>query len=188
MYVTRAQLQEGIEHVRRAPSDRGRLEMIVRRPTVDEREVVTRATLDLAEGLLGDNWRAKGSRSTPDGLADPAKQVTVMNARAIALVAGTPDRWPLAGDQLYIDLDLSEANLPAGSRLRIGQTVLEVSAVPHRGCAKFADRFGEEAVRFFNSPEGLALRLRGLNARVLVPGEIRFGAVVRVERAESAVA
>ena len=188
MFVTASALEEGLDHVRRSPADRGRLEMIVRRPTVDEREVVPRATLDLSEGLVGDNWRARGSRTTPDGLAHPDKQITVMNARAIALVAGPPDRWPLAGDQLYVDLDLSVASLPAGSRLRIGHTVIEVSASPHRGCAKFADRFGEEAVRFFNSEEGCALRLRGLNARVVVPGEIRFGSVVRVERAEVAVA
>jgi MOSC domain-containing protein YiiM len=162
--------------------------MIVRRPAVDEREVVPRAMLDLAEGLVGDTWRVRGSRTTPDGLAHPEKQITVMNARAVALVAGPADRWPLAGDQLFVDLDLSVANLPAGSRLRIGPAVIEVSASPHRGCAKFAERFGEEAVRFFNSAVGSELRLRGLNARIVVPGQIRFGSVVRIERAESAVA
>jgi MOSC domain-containing protein YiiM len=188
MYVNRAALEAGLDDVLRAPTDRGRLEMIVCRPGVDERQVMPRGTLDLVDGLVGDNWRARGSRSTRDGTADPERQVTVMNARAIALVAGTPERWPLAGDQLYVDLDISVTNLPAGARLRIGQAVVEVSAAPHRGCAKFSERFGEEAVRFFNSPEGSALRLRGLNARIVVAGQIRFGDVVRVERPESAVA
>lgn len=180
-YLATSELEAGVDEVRRAPTGLGRLEMIVRRPAVDERQVLRRGVLDLEQGLVGDNWRSRGSKSTPDRLASPDKQITVMNARAVALVAGEREHWALAGDQLYVDLDLSVASLPAGSRLHIGRAVLEVSEAPHRGCAKFAARFGQDAVRFFNSQEGTALRLRGLNARILVPGTIRVGTVVRAE-------
>ena len=139
---------------------RARLEMVVRRPAEDEREVVTEARIEPGRGLVGDSWSSRAKVS-------PEAEVTLMNARCIALLAGSRDRWPLAGDQLYVDLDLSELNLPAGSRLRVGEAVLEVSAKPHRGCAKFAARFGDEALRFVNSEPARAARLRGLNARVV---------------------
>jgi MOSC domain-containing protein YiiM len=175
IHLATADLEAGLDEVRAAPAGAGRLELIVRRPGSGEREVVEEALLDLEEGLVGDTWRARGSRSRPDGSADPDKQVTVMSARAAALVAGDRARWALAGDQLYVDLDVSVGALPAGSLLRVGGAVIEVSEAPHRGCAKFAGRFGEEAVRFCNSPVGLALRFRGLNAGVVVPGTIRVG-------------
>lgn len=180
IHLATADLEAGLDDVRTAPAGAGRLELIVRRPAVGEREVVEEALLDLEEGLVGDNWLARGSRGRPDGSAHPDKQVTVMSARAAALVAGDRERWALAGDQLYVDLDVGVAALPAGALLRIGGAVIEVSEAPHRGCAKFAGRFGEEAVRFFNSPVGLALRLRGLNARVVVPGPVRVADLVAV--------
>lgn len=128
----------------------------------------------------GDHWRARGSRSTPDGSADPECQLTLMNARLVDLLAGGDRRaWPLAGDQLCVDLDLSAENLPAGTRLAVGTAVIEVTAPLHTGCAKFSARFGSPALRFVNSPEGRALRLRGLNARVVEPGEVRPGDAVR---------
>lgn len=153
--------------------------MIVSRPASDRREVLAVAELDLVNGLVGDNWRARGSRSTPDGSAHPDMQLNLMNARAIALVARTRDRWPLAGDQLYVDLDLSTANLPPGTRMAIGTAVIEVTAVPHTGCAKFTQRFGADAMKFVNSPVGRALNLRGINAKVVQPGAIRAGDTVR---------
>jgi hypothetical protein len=174
-----AELEAGLHHVRRAPADRGVLALIVRRPAVEERETVDEATLDLSHGLAGDNWRTRGSKHTPDGSADPAAQLTVMNARAAALVAVAPERWQLAGDQLYVDLDLSVDNLPPGTRLAIGDAVIEITAKPHLGCVKFNARFGVDALRLVNSPEGRELRLRGANARVVVPGTVRRGDVVR---------
>ena len=164
-YVETTDLEAGIGHVLSAPSDVGVLELIVRRPAVDEREVVDEATLDLEHGLVGDGWESRGrSRGRP---ANPAAQITLTSARAIALVARSRERWPLAGDQLYVDLDLSQENVPPGTRLAIGSAVLEVSAEPHTGCKKFAARFGLEALKFFSTDEGLALNLRGVNARVV---------------------
>jgi hypothetical protein len=159
------------------------LELIVCRPNVGERNVLAEGRLDLIEGLAGDNWQARGSRQRTDGSAHPEMQLNVMNARAAALVAQHKDRWALAGDQLYVDLDLSEANLPPGTRLAIGAAEIEVTAPPHTGCAKFVERFGLDAMKFVNSPVGKALHLRGINAKVVRPGVIRVGDVVRKVRA-----
>lgn len=179
IHLTRAELEAGLDHIRQTPADGGTLAMIVRRPAADQREVLPVAELDLAHGLVGDNWRARGSRSTPDGSANPDMQLNVMNARVIGLLARSRDRWPLAGDQLYVDLDLSAANLPPGTRLTVGGAVIEVTAVPHTGCAKFTQRFGADAMKFVNSPVGRSQNLRGINAKVVQPGPIRAGDVVR---------
>lgn len=172
-------LEAGLDEVRRSPKDEGRLELIVRRPAVDEREVLDEGTLDLADGLVGDTWRARGSRSTDDGSAHPEKQLNIMNARAAGLVAVDPDRRQLAGDQLFVDLDLSTENLPPGTRLELGSAVIEITPPPHRGCAKFAARFGPDALKLVNSPVGIELNLRGVNAKIVEPGTIRRGDVIR---------
>ena len=170
-----AQLEAGLDHIRRSPADKGKLRLIVRRPAEDARETLDSAQLDVDEGLVGDVWRVRGSRSVPDGSADPEAQVTLMNARVSALIAGDGGDWTPAGDQLYVDLDLGEDNLPAGTRLTVGNAVLEVSAKPHTGCAKFSSRYGSDAVRFVNGAAGRPLRLRGMNARVVQGGSIRVG-------------
>jgi MOSC domain-containing protein YiiM len=172
------QLRAGLELIECSPADKGVVELIARRPALDEREVIDVGELTPHEGLAGDNWSARGSRHTPDGSAETDRQLTIMNARAIALFAGSRDRWALAGDQLYVDLDLSSDNLPAGSRLRIGDALIEVSPAPHNGCAKFSRRFGAEVTRFVNTPDGKRLRLRGLNAVVVEPGLVRCGDVI----------
>jgi hypothetical protein len=168
-------LEESLDNIRESPANGGTVELIARRPAVDEREVVSEAVLDLHEGLMGDTWRARGSSRTPDGGPNPESQLTLMNARAAAVIAGDRDRWALAGDQIYVDLDLSLSNLPPGSRIRIGSAVIEFSETPHTGCAKFSARFGNDALRFVNSPAGRELRLRGANCRVVTPGTVRHG-------------
>jgi len=178
-HLTAVALEAGLGGIRRSPADDGRVELIVRRPAENERDVVLEGVLDSAEGLVGDTWRERGSRGTADGSAHPDRQLTMMNARAAALVAGRTDRWGLAGDQLYVDLDLSYDNLPPGTRLAMGSAVIEVTDEPHRGCKKFAARFGRDALQFVNSATGRELNLRGVNAKVVVPGTVRVGDVVR---------
>jgi len=178
-HLSMTELEAGLGIIRQSPSDQGLLKLIVRRPKVDEREVVNEAELDLEEGLVGDTWKMRGSKATPDGSANVNAQITLMNMRAIALLAQDEARWVLAGDQLFVDFDLSEANLPAGTRIAIGSTILEVSSTPHTGCAKFSERFGKDALKFVNSPEGKPLRLRGVNTRVVQAGKIQVGDAVR---------
>ncbi len=171
-HLTREELDAGLDEIRRSPADDGVLEMIVRRPQVGERETVDEAWLDTEVGLVGDSW---STRRHPD----PDAQLTIMNARLIALVAGDRARWPPAGDQLFVDLDLSAANLPSGTRLAIGSAVIEITPEPHTGCRKFVSRYGLDAQKFVNSPVGRELRLRGLNARVVRGGAIRRGDAVK---------
>ena len=174
------ELAAGLDAIRRSPATDGTVEMIVRRPGEDAREVLEAGELTPDEGLVGDDWKGRGSRSTPDGSANPDCQLTLMNARAVDLLAsGDRTAWPLAGDQLYVDLDLSIENLPPGTRLAVGDAIVEVTEPPHTGCAKFSARFGSEAMRFVNSPEGRALRLRGMNARVVEAGTVRRGDAAR---------
>ena len=169
------ELTAGLDEILRSPAAEGTIELIVRRPAEDEREVREDGVLDLEEGLVGDIWRARGSSRRPDGSANPDAQLTLMNARAAELIAGSRERWPLAGDQLFVDLDLSVENLPAGTRLGVGRAVVEVTAEPHTGCAKFSARFGTEAIKFVNKSPGRELRLRGVNTRVVTPGAVRVG-------------
>jgi MOSC domain-containing protein len=170
-----ATLSAGLAEIRQSPRDEGTLELIVRRPVVGEREQLDEALLDVDEGLVGDSWRTRGSRSTPDGSANPKAQLTLMNVRVAALVAVDPARIPLAGDQLYVDLDLSTENLPPGTRLTIGTAMIEISDEPHTGCRKFVDRFGSDAHRFVNAREHRGLNLRGVNAVVVQGGVVRRG-------------
>jgi hypothetical protein len=179
-HKTTVDLEAGLEYIRQSPKDNGLLKLIVRRPSPGQRESLQVGEIDLQDGLVGDGWKTRGSSSTPDGAANPEAQVTLMNIRVIALLAQDPDRWPLAGDQLYLDLDLSIDNLPTGTRLEIGTAVLEVSALPHNGCAAFLQRFGSDALRFVNSPVGKQMHLRGINARVVQPGTVGVGDLVKV--------
>ena len=173
--MSRADLDAGLDHVLASPVDHGVVELLVARPGVGERTVLDEAKLDPAIGLVGDSWIDRVSRHTPDGSPNPGMQFTLTNARAAALVAQTVDRWPLAGDQLYVDLELGDENLPAGTQLHVGTAVVEITAEPHIGCAKFADRFGMDAVRWVNSPIGREHNLRGVNARVVTGGVVRPG-------------
>ena len=177
---TLEELDTMLDGIRAAPTETGVVALIVRRPAVDEREVMGEIHLDVDEGAVGDTWRARGSGSTPDGSADPQAQITVMNARAAEAVAGDVSRWPLAGDQIYVDFDIGVAHLPPGTRVTIGDAEIEVSEKPHTGCRKFAARFGADALKFVSTPEGRELRLRGMNARVTTSGTVRAGDPISV--------
>ena len=167
-------LQAGLANVRLSPIDDGRVELIARRPADDRREVLIEAELSTDTGLVGDKW----SVATGDTAPNREAQLTLMNARVAALVAGRADHGGLAGDQLYVDLDLSYENLPPGTRLSVGSAVIEVTAEPHTGCGTFARRFGVDALKFVNSPDGRELNLRGINTRVIVGGVVRSGDAV----------
>lgn len=173
VFKSLAELEAGLDRVLQSPHDSGTLRMIVRRPAENERETLRDGDLCLTFGLVGDCW------SMGPGRPDPAAQVTLMNCRAIELIAGDERNWPPAGDQLFVDLSLAEDDVPAGTRLAIGTAVVEVTAEPHTGCKKFAARYGTDAVKFVNSPRGKQLHLRGVNARVVQAGRIQVGDVVR---------
>jgi len=174
-----SELDAGLDAIRQSPRDTGVVKLIVRRPAVSEREVLEVGELSLTEGLVGDNWRQRQSSRTSDGSPHHEMQVNVMNSRAIALIAQDTARWPLAGDQLFVDLDLSVDNLPPRTRLGLGSAVIAVTAEPHTGCGKFVERFGLDAMKFVNSPTGRQLNLRGINAKVVKAGTVRVGDVVR---------
>ena len=171
--MTMEELEAGLRDIGESPKSEGLVELIVRRPETLGREILEVGELDVAEGLVGDNWRARGSKSTPDGSAHPEMQLTLMNSRIIQLISQDRDRWHLAGDQFFVDMDLSQENLPAGTRIAMGSAIIEVTPVPHTGCKKFIERFGVDAMKFVNSPLGKKLNLRGVNTKVIQSGSVR---------------
>ncbi len=171
-HLSADKLEQGVDHILASPSDVGTLKLIVIRPDVDQRETPAEGRLDIEQGLVGDNWSTRGT-------ADPDMQLNIMNARVIGLLAQTRDRWSLAGDQLYLDMDLSDENLPPGTQLSLGDAIIEVTEPPHTGCKKFAARFGADAVVFVNSRRGKKLNFRGINAKVIQSGDIKIGDVAR---------
>jgi MOSC domain-containing protein YiiM len=168
-----------LDSVRAAPPEGGHVELIVLRTGPGQRSVVTQAAIDVDDGVVGDSWRTRGSTSRPDGSAEPDAQVTIMSTRVLAAIEPDRSRWPLAGDQLLVDADLSVQNLPAGTRIAVGEAVLEVSGKPHTGCSQFRERFGSDALRWVNSPVGRELRMRGVNLRVISGGTVRVGDELR---------
>ena len=176
-FKTITELDAGLDAIRSSPRDQGRLDLIVTRPRTDKREIQDSGELSLEAGLVGDNWLARGGhRGQPANLD---RQLNIMNSRAITVIAGGKENWAPAGDQLYVDFDLSEDNVPAGTQLAIGEAVIEVTPAPHNGCKKFANRFGTDAVKWVNSPEGKRLHLRGICAKTLRAGVIRSGDSIR---------
>ncbi len=178
-HLTTAKLEAGLDEIRQSPKDEGVLQLIVRRPKIDEREVLENGELDTIVGLVGDTWNIRGSSRTVDNSPHPDMQLNIMNSRAAALVAQTENRWQLAGDQLYIDIDLSDENLPAGTQIIIGSAIIEVTAQPHTDCKKFVERFGADAMKFVNSEMGKQFHLRGICAKVIKSGTIQQGNVVK---------
>ena len=177
-FLSTDELMNGLSHVQASPSDTGTLDLIVRRPETGERAELREGELDMRLGLVGDNWLARGNKKMADGNANPEQQLNIMNSRAVALIAQERDRWKLAGDQLFVDFDLSYTNIPPGTRLKIGSALIEITPEPHLGCAKFIERFGRDAALFVNSEEGKAVNMRGVNARVIEAGTVRIGDVI----------
>jgi hypothetical protein len=175
LHIPMTNLEAGFDEIRAAPKDGGTIELISRRPAENERELLDEAEVDPVLGLVGDTWYI-------DYPEERDSQLTIVNSRLSRLVAGARERWALSGDQLYADFDIGEKNLPVGTVLLVGTATIEVTAVPHTGCKKYAERFGPDATRFVNSPEGRALRLRGVNTRILVGGVVRVGDTI-VKRA-----
>jgi hypothetical protein len=170
-HLTTAEIEMNLSEVLESPKDNGTLNLIVRRPREDAREVLETGELDIEKGLVGDDWL------TDDG--NFLTQLAIMNSRIIDLLSQDTERWRLAGDQLFIDLNLTDENLPAGTRLKIGSAVIEVTPQPHNGCKKFVARFGLDAMKFVNSPLGKQYHLRGIYARVVQSGTIRRGDVIK---------
>jgi MOSC domain-containing protein YiiM len=177
-YVTQPEIDQRLPWVLESPSDTGSVELLVVRPQTNQRKTLTNILFSPEIGATGDNWKTQCWKKLSTGQADPVVQVAIMNARMIDVLAGEQSRWPLAGDQLFVDFDLSVANLSPGDRLQIGGTVLEITAEPHRGCRKFKQRFGSAALHCVNSPQGDAHRLRGVYAKIIAAGEVRVGDVI----------
>jgi len=175
MFLSTSELEAGIDGIKLSPKDSGVVEKIVCRPAVGERRELDAAQLDIQMGLIGDNW---AKRVFGKFHPNPDMQLNLMNARAIALIARSPERWQLAGDQFYVNLDLSPDNLPPGTQLLIGAAIIEVTAEPHLGCSKFIARFGRDAALFVNSDAGKALNMRGINARVIQSGKVELGSII----------
>jgi hypothetical protein len=179
-HLSKKALEQGLDSLRKSPKDAAKLDLIVRRPAENKRELLQEAELDLKLGLVGDTWHLRSSSRTSDGSAHPDMQLNIMNSRVINLLtSGDKERWQLAGDQFFIDMDLSKENLPAGTQLALGDAIIEVTAQPHTGCDKFVERFGLEAMKFVNSKVGKELCLRGINAKVVKAGKIRLGDTVQ---------
>lgn len=181
-HMTTAEIEQAIDNVLDSPKNNGQIEMLVRRPKVNKREVVENGMLDVENGLVGDNWLTRGSSRTTNGLGHPEMQLNLMNFRFAELIAGDRSRVPLAGDQIFVDLDLSGENLPIGARLSIGEAVIQVTAIPHLGCKKFVERFGMDAMMYANSEFGRKYNLRGINAKVISGGQVATGDSILVER------
>jgi hypothetical protein len=176
------ELEQGLHAVLESPLDSGQLEAIVIRPASNERRTLATVRLTPAGGVDGDRWVSDSYYRTKDGRSDPSCQVSLMNCRFLRQIARSDEALCLAGDNLIVDLDLSEANLPAGSRLSIGaDVILEISSRPHTGCSKFAGRYGTAARDFANNARGKSLHLRGRYARVIAAGNVTVGdAVVKL--------
>ena len=178
IHLTEQEIMDGLNEVQKSPMNDGILEAIVIRPGSDERRSLEQCRLSPEGGTEGDAWARGCWLQLPDGRPDPAVQICIMNSRMINLVAGNRNRWELAGDNLFVDLNLSRENLQAGQLLSIGECVIEITEQAHNGCAKFSQRFGAPALKVVNSPLGKQLRLRGIYAKVITPGNVGVGNLI----------
>lgn len=174
-YRPMASLVDALDKIAQSPKQEGRVDLIVRRPAVDEREVLEVGELSEAQGLVGDNWRVKG-----EPVLD--MQLNIMNSRVIQAICGDIINWPIAGDQFFVDFDLGAENLPAGTQLSLGDAIIEITPEPHMGCKKFTERFGVDAMKFVNSKLHREHNLRGICAKVVKSGRVAVGDSIKFIR------
>jgi len=167
-----AKLEAGLRALAEPPRDVGRLALLVVRRPDGTRETPASAQLTPQGGLAGDGWARRPPR-------DPEAQLAVMRHDVAALIA---NGQPLStfGDNLFVELDSSSKNLPAGTRLRVGDAVVEVTAEPHDGCRKFLGRFGADALRFVQAKATRDRNLRGVYWKVCTGGRVELGEAIRV--------
>lgn len=171
-HVALDKLEAGFDGLRPPPGERGGLTAIARRSRDGSRELPVTAELSVADGLVGDAWSRRPPR-------DPNAQLTVMR-QDIALLIANGQPLSLFGDNLFVDFDISGAHLPAGTRLRLGECLVEVTPEPHNGCRKFRDRFGQDALRFTALRRIRPHNARGIHWRVIEGGIIRIGDSIEV--------
>jgi hypothetical protein len=172
LHLSLEELQSHLDSIKQSPQDDGILKAIVIRPVSNERVGMESSVVTPDGGVHGDRWAKQAWLNLPEEELEPKAQITVMNSRAAEVIARNRARWPLAGDNLYVDLDLSEDNLQAGQQLSIGSAVFEITPQPHNGCGKFEQRFGAEALKWVNSEEGKHHHLRGIYIKVVKAGVI----------------
>ncbi len=177
-HLTRAELEAGLPEILQSPKDNGLVEAITVRPVSEERRVVQSTRMTLSGGVEGDHWANGCWKSTEDGKPHPDVQICIMNSRCINHIAGSRENWAPAGDNLFVDMDISPDNMPPGTRVSLGSVILEITDTPHNGCAKFVERYGREATVFVNTGEGKRLRLRGIYGRVVQDGAVSVGDVI----------
>jgi len=165
-------LEAGLRSLPALPRTGGRVVLICRRTPDGSRETPARTELTFADGVPGDDWSRRPPR-------DPEAQLAVMCAPVAELIAnGQP--LVVFGDNLFVDLDLSNASLPTGTRLRVGGAVVEVTPKPHNGCSKFHARFGADALRFVQAKPTRDRNLRGIYWKVIEPGAVAVGDAIHV--------
>lgn len=174
-HLSKEQIEARLDWIKASPADKGTLAGLCIRPELNQRRELESCLLSPEGGVEGDFWVRQCWKKLEDGSSDPIVQVAIMNARAVDVVAGSRDRWKLAGDQLFVDFDLSEDRIAPGDRLQIGEAVVEIAPIPHTGCDLFRDRYGMDAVKFINSKLGKSLRLRGVFAQIVRGGMVRLG-------------
>jgi hypothetical protein len=178
-HLTLAELEAGLPEILQAPKDNGTLTGIVIRPEPGQRVELASCEVSLKLGTHGDNWSRGCWKTTDDGSPHPDVQICIMNARCIALIAQDRSNWAPAGDNLFIDMDLTPNNVPPGTQLAIGTAIIEITDTPHNGCDSFIARYGRDACIFVNTREGKQLRLRGVYGRVVRDGHLAVGDTVR---------
>ncbi len=175
MHPTLEQLELSLETIAASPSKQGTVELIISRPETGKRVVHTIGNFSKTGGLEGDNWANDCWKTLPDGKSDPIVQIAITNTRLLAAICPDKSRWPLAGDQIYTELNLSKTNLPVGTRLSAGTVILEITQEPHLGCSQYAEHFGKDSLKFTLTPRGRELNLRGIYAKVIKSGSINTG-------------